>query len=458
MNLSRLLSLWCGVRAPVTRAAYVATGLGLAVFKYAGEAGVIWALTGNILTPLDFLNPSLAGRQAALADGPDWLRWALFAWNLPFVWIALSMSVRRAAGVGQPPWLGLAVLVPVAGLAVMLGLCLDRRDEPERWRPPAGHELPPEAAGRLAALRAVGAALAVGIVMLVLCVYLLRSYGAALFLATPLVMGTVAGFLFNQPAPRSLASTVSLATNMMLAAALVLLVFALEGLICIAMAAPIAAPLGILGAILGRAVAGAGGPRTAPLLPLLLALPLVAGAERLAGTPTPEYCVLSVVEIAAPPEAVWPHVVAFPDLPEPDDWFFRCGIACPLRARIEGSGVGAIRHCEFTTGDFVEPITAWDPPRRLAFDVTNQPDPMTELSFWRHVHPPHLAERSLTSRRGEFRLVDLGGGRTRLEGRTWYTFAMHPQAYWTLWSDLAIHKIHRRVLGHIKQLAETAME
>jgi hypothetical protein len=126
MNLRSLLALWCGVRVPVTRAAYIATGLGLAVFKYAVEAGVIWALTGNILTPLDFLNPSLAGRQAALADGPDWLRWALFAWNLPFVWIALSMSVRRAAGVGQPPWLGLAVLMPVAGLAVMLGLCLDR--------------------------------------------------------------------------------------------------------------------------------------------------------------------------------------------------------------------------------------------------------------------------------------------------------------------------------------------
>ncbi len=454
MNLRSLLALWFGVRSPVTRVAYVATGLGLAVCKYAVEAGVIWALTGNVLTPLDFLNPSLAGRQAALTGGPDWLRWALFAWNLPFVWIALSMSVRRAAGAGQPPWLGLAVLMPVAGLAVMLGLCLDRHDQPERWRPPAGHDLPPEAADRLAGLKAVGAALAVGIVMLVLCVYLLRSYGAALFLATPLVMGTVAGFLFNQPAPRSLASTVGLATNMMLAAALVLLVFALEGLICIAMATPIAAPLGILGAILGRAVAGAGGPRHAPLLPLLLALPLVAGAERLAGTPAPEYCVLTVVEIAAPPEAVWPHVVAFPDLPEPDDWFFRCGIACPLRARIEGAGVGAIRHCEFTTGDFVEPITVWDAPRRLAFDVTNQPDPMTELSFWRHVHPPHLAEQSLTSRRGEFRLIDLGGGRTRLEGRTWYTFAMQPQAYWTLWSDLAIHKIHRRVLGHIKQLAE----
>jgi hypothetical protein len=455
MNLSSLLALWFGVRAPVMRLQYVATGIGLTVFKYAVEAGVIHALTGNLLTPLDFLNPSLTGRQAALAGGPDWLGWALFAWNLPFVWIALSMSVRRATGAGLPPWLGLAVLVPVAGLAVMLGLCLDRHDDPERWRPPSGHDLPPETAGRLAGLKAVGAALAVGIVMLVLCVYLLQSYGAALFLATPLVMGTVAGFLFNQPSARSLASTVGLAALVMLASALVLLVFALEGLICIAMAAPIAAPLGILGAILGRTVARAGGPQAAPLLPLMLALPLVAGAEWLAGTQTPEYCVLTTVDVDAPPESVWPHVVAFPDLPEPNEWFFRCGIACPVRARIDGEGVGAVRHCEFTTGDFVEPVTAWEVPRRLAFDVRSQPDPMTELSFWRHVHPPHLAEQSLRSRRGEFRLVDLGGGRTRLEGRTWYTFDMHPQAYWTLWSDLAIHKIHRRVLAHVKRLAES---
>ena len=139
MNPRSLFSLWFGVRAPVTRAEYIASGLSLAVFKYAVEAGVILALTGNWLTPLDFLNPSLTGRQAALAGGPAWLGWALFAWNLPFVWVALSMSVRRAAGAGFSPWFGLAVLVPVVGLAVMLGLCLDRRDDPGRWQPPAGH-------------------------------------------------------------------------------------------------------------------------------------------------------------------------------------------------------------------------------------------------------------------------------------------------------------------------------
>ena len=449
------LRLWCGIREPVTRAQYVASGIGLTCFKYAVEAALILAFAGAWLTPLDFLNPSLVARQRALAAAPDWLPWVLFAWNLPFVWIALSMSVRRAAVAGVSPWIGLAVLMPLVGLLVMIGLASAGDRTPENWRPLAGHDPAPEASRARAGLRAVAAGLAVGLGMLVVCVYLLHSYGAALFLATPLAMGTVAGFVFNRPTRRSLGASAGLAALVMLASALVLLLFAFEGLICIAMAAPIVAPLGILGGLLGKAVADLANPRAAPLTALVIAMPLVAGAERLANPPLPEYCVFTAVEVAAPPAAVWPHVVEFPDLPAPDDWFFRCGIACPLRARIEGHGVGAVRHCEFTTGDFVEPISAWEEPRRLAFDVTSQPDPMTELSPWRHVHPPHLHEQSLRSRRGEFRLVDLGAGRTRLEGRTWYTFDMHPQAYWTLWSDFSIHRIHRRVLDHVKRLAET---
>ena len=112
-----------------------------------------------------------------------------------------------------------------------------------------------------------------------------------------------------------------------------------------------------------------------------------------------------------------------------------------------------MRYCEFTTGTFVEPITTWDEPRRLAFDVTDQPAPMFELSPYRHVHPPHL-DGALQSTHGEFHLVLLPDGRTRLEGRTCYRLQMFPQSYWTLWSDLLIHRIHERVLVHIKRLSE----
>src|SRR5262249_1878008 len=157
-------------------------------------------------------------------------------------------------------------------------------------------------------------------------------------------------------------------------------------------------------------------------------------------------------EIDVPPQTVWDHVVSFPELPAPEDWLFRAGVSYPLRAEIHGRGTGAVRHCIFSTGTFVEPIEDWDEPRVLSFRVEEQPEPMQEWSPYA-IHPPHL-DGYLVSRRGQFRLVALPDGRTRLEGTTWYTNRMWPESYWQLWSDASIHPIRLRVLNHIKQTAE----
>jgi hypothetical protein len=160
------------------------------------------------------------------------------------------------------------------------------------------------------------------------------------------------------------------------------------------------------------------------------------------------------VEVDAPPEVVWHNVVSFSTLPPPQEWIFRAGVACPMRATIAGEGVGAVRHCDFTTGPFVEPITRWEPPRRLSFDVTESPRPMDEWSPWGSIDAPHL-HGYFRSVRGEFRLTDLGGGRTRLEGSTWYALELAPRPYWSLWADALVHSIHLRVLQHVKNLSET---
>lgn len=57
------------------------------------------------------------------------------------------------------------------------------------------------------------------------------------------------------------------------------------------------------------------------------------------------------------------------------------------------------------------------------------------------------------ARRGEFRLVALPGGRTRLAGSTWYELRMAPEPYRWLWSDALVHAILQRVLVHVKCLA-----
>jgi hypothetical protein len=286
---------------------------------------------------------------------------------------------------------------------------------------------------------------------------LLGQYGVGVFVALPVCCGVVGSVVAGQRVPRGFGGCVFVALSPMLLAGAILLAAGVEGLICIAMAFPLWLVLAMLGAAIGYRLQPARrrrGKRGFPvILPLLIvAAPLVMGAETWLKLEPQTVAVRTAVIIDAPPERVWPSVIRFPDLPPPADWLFRAGVAYPIRARIEGDGVGAIRYCEFSTGDFVEPIEVWDEPRLLRFSVVAGPPPMRELSPY-DIHPPHL-DGYFTSKQGQFLLTPLPGGRTRLEGTTWYANRMWPAWYWRLWSDHVIHRIHGRVLDHIKRLVE----
>jgi hypothetical protein len=445
-----LLRLWFGVSEPVSRGAYALSGIGLMAFKYVVEALLIQAVTGKWLLPQHYLNPLLTSRQHLLRDA-DWLLWVLVVWTLPFLWIGVSMTLRRAVGAGRSPFWSLLYFAPVINYVLMLILCL----LPSRasTASPGGAVVPSMDARFRSALLGIllGVGIALGMVGLSVAVF--GVYGTTLFFATPVVMGAVAAFVFNRDHPRTLGATLLVAILTVLMAGGSLLLFALEGVFCLAMAAPLALVMAIMGAALGRLIALQGAPRVAHLAGIVAALPLLAASEAVPTTPH-ENEVVTVIEIDAPPERVWEHVIGFSDLPEPSASFFNLGIAYPQRARIDGHGVGAVRHCEFSTGPFVEPITVWDHPSRLAFDVAAQPPALQEWSPYRHISPPHL-DGYLRSRRGEFRLHRLPGQRTRLEGSTWYELRLSPEPYWCLYSDALIHAIHRRVLAHVKTLAES---
>lgn len=447
-----LWELLFGLTRPVGPGSYVAVGTVLMAFKYGVEAAVVRATTGAVLTPWAFVNPSIESRTLLLQGAPEWVGWAMVIWSLPFLWIALSMSVRRAADAGTSPWLGLGVLLPLVNLALMLMLCVLPHKPP--W--PADADAPkPAAPWWPHVVRGLALSLVVGGLMIWISVYGLGGYGAALFLGTPMVMSATASYVANRAAPRSYGWAGAIGLLSMICGVAALSLFALEGVICIAMAMPLLAPIGAAGGLLGKAIADANrAPRRYETVSVIACLPLWAAAETYM-VPAPEYEVLSSVLIEAPCETVWEHVIEFPEITDRPAWYFRAGIAAPLRARIVGRGVGATRYCEFTTGQFVEPITAWEAPRRLAFDVVQQPHPMFEVGLYGDIHPPHL-DGYLRASRGEFRLIALPEGRTLLEGRTWYSVNMFPQSYWTLWCNALIHRIHLRVLRHIERVSEQA--
>lgn len=282
-------------------------------------------------------------------------------------------------------------------------------------------------------------------------IYGIGQYGIALFILTPLFIGVASTVLYghNSELTTKEATKISLLTLGVFT--ILLIVFAIEGLICIAMAAPIGILLTWIGGLLGLSIIKKRPNNSLPSIILLfLIIPTTAFVEK--NTEPNVKPVTTSVIINASPEEVWKNVVEFPQLNEPTEFLFNAGIAYPINARIEGQGVGAVRHCNFNTGSFVEPITVWDKPNLLKFDVVEQPEPMKELSFW-DIDAPHLHDY-FVSKKGQFKLTKLQNGQTKLEGTTWYYHDIKPGLYWQVWSDWIIHSIHKRVLNHIKVSSE----
>lgn len=472
-SLRSAIGLCFGLNGTVDRRTYLVWGVALALAKYAVEAAVIGGFTRRFYSPMDFLMPLLSNRARFTEGAPTWIGMALVLWTVPFVWIAVAMSIRRCRDAGFSPWLGMLLLIPLVNYVCMFLFSVfptekaqskeevdQERRVAELWQPLNVEPVPvqaraAESSGVVPAIVGAAAGFVYAMVSTVLTVYVLDSYGAALFFGTPLVAGAVSAFLFNRPSRRTIGATNLQATLMLTFSCCAFLLVGLEGAICIVMAVPILLPITWMGALVGRSIAVETlhpQRESRGMMWCVAGLPMLAAIEGLI-VPNPTFAVTSEIVIQAPPETVWRQVIAFPEITDTPAWFFRLGIAAPMRARIEGSGVGAIRYCEFTTGTFVEPITVWDEHRRLAFDVTEQPDPMFELTPYRHIHPPHL-DGAFRSTKGEFRLEPIPGGGTCLIGTTWYVLEMHPQTYWTLWSDALVHQIHLRVLNHIRTTAE----
>jgi uncharacterized membrane protein YhaH (DUF805 family) len=481
------------------RKTYSLVGVLLVAVKYLLDRWVA-ALSGRSWSGINYIVPNETFSLRTLPSEERGFYLTLAAIALPFILVGVLLTIRRLRDAGFPLWLSLLFFVPVVNLFFFAVLSLVPSRSPDTEATieaarlkvaetssaessplDAQPDLPNAPSGnllyrilmRILPKNPWGSAfvtcllLAVtGVLLTFFGVNILGNYGWGLFVGAPFCLGLVAAMLHGIPARRTLSQSVLVGLMALLMVCAALFIAAMEGSICIAMGIVIGLPITCFGSMVGyfiqdlypRSDADGANSTTRITCALLVLLPLFMSVEK-AFTPSPELiAVRTSVVVNAPPERVWPNVIAFPTLPavkasDPAQWLFLTGIAYPKGARIEGQGVGAIRYCEFSTGPFVEPITIWDSPTLLAFDVIKQPATMRELSPYPDIHPPHL-DNFLVSRRGQFRLTRLPNGRTHLEGTTFYQNRMWPAQYWRLWSDHIIHQIHARVLNHVKTQSE----
>ena len=165
-------------------------------------------------------------------------------WTLPFLWIGVGMSMRRAVDAGRSAWFGMLFLVPLVNYVVMLSLAVlppDNRGHQGRDEDAAWPETEPEPVldDRFrSALLGIGFSVLIALGAVAINVYLLESYGSALFIGTPFFIGALSAYLFNHGHPRTVNQTLQVIVISVLMTGGALLLFALEGAICLGMALP----------------------------------------------------------------------------------------------------------------------------------------------------------------------------------------------------------------------------
>ena len=255
----------------------------------------------------------------------------------------------------------------------------------------------------------------------------------------PLMVGLIAGWFYRR-LNRSAGVTFLDALWVSLVGVGGAAIFMHEGIVCLIIVYPALYTLILTGLLLGRIWFK---PDYSKLQLSIFPLLLLLTATDAFYSSTERAVVTDEILIQATPDKVWPHVLAFPEIPErPGYWIFRLGLPYPTQTTNGGNVVGADRQCMFSDGIVIkERVAEIVPNEKLTFDIIEQP-----------THPE--AYGHITLHRGRFELRDNKNGTTTLIGSSWYTLHVRPVWYFDLWTRDMTRAVHLRVMRHVRRLAE----
>jgi hypothetical protein len=236
------------------------------------------------------------------------------------------------------------------------------------------------------------------------------------------------------------------------------LVLAWEGLICIVLWLPLTVTMattgGLLAVVVGTLLRRRRAQATVACVIALLPM-AVAPAERRVATPHEIREVRTSVDIQADPSVVWRAISRVRRF-EPDEhgfsWTHLIGFPRPVEATLDRDGVGGVRHASFERGVvFVERVTEWQPPRRLAFTVHADPTSIPMRSLDQHVT---VGGEFFDVLEGTYTIEPRPEGGVRLHLASRHRLSTRFNVYSRLWTDWLMSDIQRYILERIKLRCE----
>jgi hypothetical protein len=137
-----------------------------------------------------------------------------------------------------------------------------------------------------------------------------------MFVASPFIIGAITAYIANRKRDLGTERTMLVVLMGTAIGGAALLAVALEGVVCIGLAAPLGFGVAVIGGLLGRAIAVRLGSSPGQTMGAIALVPLIFVSESLMPTTT-RFDTQQAIEINAPPAVVWQSIIRMDMRDEP---------------------------------------------------------------------------------------------------------------------------------------------
>lgn len=243
---------------------------------------------------------------------------------------------------------------------------------------------------------------------------------------------------------------------------ILVIIFALEAWVCVAMGLPIFFVMSSLGGALvcwrvnrRAAIERGEKERNNPMFGAILLVPLLfSPIEALWQPPTVVREVERVVVVNAPAEVIWEEFVTVPKIQPEEErfaWFRAAGLPHPVEATLVNPGAEGVRYASYDNGmKVIEPVQIWSLHEQYRFGVVIDPDGGQHLPLWSDVAGEHLQVQWV-----EYRVEPLSDQQVRLHLTSRYALQTPMNGYSVMWVDFLLGDFQQYILDIVVARAES---